>query len=83
MEDIYFYYFLCGGILSRYQAVGWTEGLGLFLVAANIFLFYLFNTVWNKVELPDQWKESIIAPIHKKGDKTNFILVGCIPLLRN
>jgi hypothetical protein len=23
-----------------------------------------------KEELPDQWKESVIVPIHKKGDKT-------------
>jgi hypothetical protein len=30
----------------------------------------LFNSVWNKEELPDQWKESIIVPVHKKGDKT-------------
>jgi hypothetical protein len=30
----------------------------------------LINSVWNKEELPDQWKESIIVPIHKKGDKT-------------
>jgi hypothetical protein len=22
-------------------------------------------------ELPDQWKESIIVPVHKKGDKTD------------
>jgi hypothetical protein len=29
----------------------------------------LINCVWNKLELPDQWKESIILPIHKKGDK--------------
>jgi hypothetical protein len=29
----------------------------------------LINFVWNKEELPDQWKESIIVPIHKKGDK--------------
>jgi hypothetical protein len=27
----------------------------------------LINSVWNKEELPDQWKESIIVPIHKKG----------------
>jgi hypothetical protein len=27
------------------------------------------NSIWNKEELPDQWKESIIVPIHKKGDK--------------
>jgi hypothetical protein len=29
----------------------------------------LINSVWNKDELPSQWKESIIVPIHKKGDK--------------
>jgi hypothetical protein len=32
----------------------------------------LINAVWNKEELPDQWKESIIIPVHKKGDKTDF-----------
>jgi hypothetical protein len=26
------------------------------------------NSVWNKKELPDQWKESIIVPVHKKAD---------------
>jgi hypothetical protein len=31
----------------------------------------LMNSVWNKEELPDQWKESVIVPIHKKGDKTD------------
>jgi hypothetical protein len=30
----------------------------------------LVNSIWNKEELPDQWKESIIVPVHKKGDKT-------------
>ena len=27
--------------------------------------------VWNKEELPGEWKESIIVPINKKGDKTD------------
>jgi hypothetical protein len=31
----------------------------------------LINSIWNKEELPDQWKESIIVPVHKKGDKTD------------
>jgi hypothetical protein len=30
----------------------------------------LINSVWNMEELHDQWKESIIVPVHKKGDKT-------------
>jgi len=31
----------------------------------------LINSVQNKEELPQQWKESIIVPIFKKGDKTD------------
>jgi hypothetical protein len=31
----------------------------------------LVNFVFNKEELRDQWKESFIAPVHKKGDKTD------------
>ena len=27
-------------------------------------------SIWNKEELPEEWKESIIVPIHK-GDKTD------------
>jgi hypothetical protein len=26
--------------------------------------------IWNKEELPHQWKMSIVIPIHKEGDKT-------------
>jgi hypothetical protein len=36
----------------------------------------LINSIWNKEELPDQWKQSIILPIHKKGDETVIIIVG-------
>ena len=31
----------------------------------------LIISIWNKEELPDEWKESIIVPIYKKGDKTH------------
>ena len=27
---------------------------------------------WNKEELPDEWKVSIVVSIYKKGDKTYF-----------
>jgi hypothetical protein len=29
----------------------------------------LINCIWYKEEFPEQWKESIIVPIYKKGDK--------------
>jgi len=31
----------------------------------------LITSIWNKEELPEEWKESIIVPIYKKGDETN------------
>jgi hypothetical protein len=31
----------------------------------------LINSIWNEEELPDQWKESIIILIRKKGDNTD------------
>jgi hypothetical protein len=31
----------------------------------------LLTSIWNKEELPHQWKESIIVPGQKKGDKND------------
>jgi len=31
----------------------------------------LLISIWNKEELPEEWKESTIVPICKKGDKTD------------
>jgi len=31
----------------------------------------LLSFIWNKKELAEEWKESVIAPIYKKGDKTD------------
>jgi hypothetical protein len=31
----------------------------------------LINSIWKRKELPEDWKESIIVPIYKKGDKTD------------
>jgi hypothetical protein len=41
----------------------------------------LICSIWNKEELSQQWKESIIVPIHKKGDKNDCInYCGISPL---
>ena len=36
-------------------------------------IYKLIISIWNKEEMPEEWKESIIhvVPIHKKGYKTN------------
>jgi hypothetical protein len=31
----------------------------------------LINSIWNKEKLPERWKESVIVPVCKKGDKTD------------
>jgi hypothetical protein len=37
----------------------------------------LINSVWNTEQLPEQWKESIIVPVHKKVIKlTAVIIIG-------
>ena len=42
----------------------------------------LITSIWKKETLPEEWKESIIVPIHKKGDKTdcnNYKGVSLLP----
>jgi hypothetical protein len=35
----------------------------------------LINSICNKEELSDQWKESIIVPIPKQGDIMDLIII--------
>jgi len=42
----------------------------------------LIISIWNKEELPEEWKESIIVHIYKKGEKTecsNYIGILILP----
>ena len=41
------------------------------LLLESRFRFLSAISIWNKEELPEEWKGSIIVPIHKKGDKTD------------
>ena len=36
----------------------------------------LIIAIWNKEELPEEWKESVIVPIHKRGIKQSVITIG-------
>jgi hypothetical protein len=63
------------GKLKSYKSPG-TDQTPAELIKARGETLYseihrLICCTWNKEELPQQWKESIIVPIHKKGDKTD------------
>jgi hypothetical protein len=58
--------------LKRYKSLG-SDGIPAELIQAGgeilrSKIHKLIKPIWNKEELPDQWKESIIVPVHKKGD---------------
>jgi hypothetical protein len=61
--------------LESYKSPG-TDQILAELIKAGGETFYceiyrLICSIWNKEELPWQWKESIIVSIYKKGDKTD------------
>jgi hypothetical protein len=63
------------GKLKSYKSPG-TDQIPAELIKAGDETLYseirkLICAIWNKEELPQQWKESIIVPIYEKGDKTD------------
>jgi hypothetical protein len=66
--------------LKRYKSPG-IDGIPTELIQAEgeilrFKIHKLIKFIWNKEELPNQWKESIIVPVNKKGDKTVVIIGG-------
>jgi hypothetical protein len=71
--------------LKRYKSPG-TDQIPAELIQAGENALHseihkLINCIWNKEELPEQWKESFFVPIYKKGDKTDCINYRGISLL--
>jgi hypothetical protein len=63
------------GKLKSYKSPG-TDQIPAELIKAGDEMLYseiqrLICCIWNKEELPQQWKEFIIVPTYKKGDKTD------------
>jgi hypothetical protein len=57
--------------LKSHKSTG-TDQIPAKLIKAILSAIHkLIIAICNKKELPEEWKESIIVPIHKKGDKTD------------
>jgi hypothetical protein len=63
------------GKLKRYKSPGSQQSPTEVITAGGEILcseiHKLISSTWNQKELPQQWKESIIVPIHKKCDTTD------------
>jgi hypothetical protein len=73
--------------LKKYKSPGSDHILAELIQAGGKMLLSvihkLINSILNKEELPDQWKESISVPIHKKSDKTDCNNYRGISMLSN
>jgi hypothetical protein len=72
--------------LKRYKSPGSDQILAEVIQAGDKIqsqIHKLLNSILNKEELPDQWKGSIIVPIHNKGDKTNYSNYHAINFIQN
>jgi hypothetical protein len=69
--------------IEKYKLPGTDQILAELIQAGSLHfqIHKLINCIQNKKELPDQWKESIILPIYKKGDKTGCHNYGGISFL--
>jgi hypothetical protein len=62
------------GKLERYKSAGDQIPAELIQAGEETLrseIHKLITLIWNNEELPHQWKESVVVPVHKKGDKTS------------
>ena len=61
--------------LKTHKSAGTDQSTVEFFIAGSrkirCEILELINSVCRKEELPEEWKEAIIGPIYKKGDKTD------------
>jgi hypothetical protein len=61
--------------LERFESSGGDQILAELIQSGGEILLSvihkLLNSIWNKEELSDQWKDSIIVPVRKNGEKTD------------
>jgi hypothetical protein len=61
--------------LRRYKSPGTDQILAEILKAGGrtvcCEIHKIINSIWNKEELPEEWKETISVPIYKRDDKTD------------
>jgi hypothetical protein len=68
--------------LKKYESPGSDKiPAEMIQIGGETLLSAIINSIRNKEELPDQWKESIIVPIYKEGDKTDCYYYCGISLL--
>lgn len=53
-------------------------------------LYHLISNIWNREKMPEDWKEALIIPVFKKGDRATFgnyrgisLLPSCYKVLSN
>jgi hypothetical protein len=70
--------------LERYKLAGSDQIPAELIQAAAETLwsenYKLINSIWNKKEFPDQWRESITVSIHKKTDCSNYCGISLLSI---